>query len=591
MSGSSADHPSAGPPEGVKPPAPQPYGQGLRPGPPGGADPRSGHQGPGAGGWAVPEGAGPGVVPERGTPAEAGSEEARTEAPLRLSPKVLLTDPIRMLPSLFLPLAGVLFLGGFSPGSFMWAAAGVVGSVVFAAVRWLTFTYQIAGDRLELTRALISRSVRTIPLERIRGVDVSTPPLHRLLGIAVLRIDTGASGDDKQEGELDGVTVTEGERLKAVLLGHARARTARRVQAHGAAPVAGSGALGAEMPGVAVEPGEKAAGAAVHPAPERVFFVMPRKWLVYGPLSGAYLLTPFALLAGAVGLAFQWGSEFKVDRRIVMGLGEWLWEHPPLLAAVLILLLLAMPVVGAVMYAVFNWDFTLRAGEGYLIAGRGLVTRRSVSLEQRRVRGFEFVEGLAERWAGLGRAWAIVTGLGDSETRGQLLPVAPRDVVLGVVGEAVGPIATGLRAHPPAARRRRLFRAIFPWLVVAACTVPAALLWSGFWWVLAVPALLLAVLGVPLGLDRYRSLGHTYDGSRLSVRSGSLRRSQAVVEKRAVVGWTLRQTWFQRQAGLLTVIAGVGAGSGGYAALDVDEAEGPAFAAEVTPAWIVPFLL
>jgi len=160
-----------------------------------------------------------------------------------------------------------------------------------------------------------------------------------------------------------------------------------------------------------------------------------------------------------------------------------------------------------------------------------------------------------------------------------------------VLGEAVGPIATGLRAHPPAARRRRLFRAIFPWLVVAACTVPAALLWSGFWWVLAAPALLLAVLGIPLGLDRYRSLGHTYDGSRLSVRSGSLRRSQADVEKRAVVGWTLRQTWFQRQAGLLTVIAGVGAGSGGYAALDVGEAEGPAFAAEVTPAWIAPFLL
>lgn len=160
-----------------------------------------------------------------------------------------------------------------------------------------------------------------------------------------------------------------------------------------------------------------------------------------------------------------------------------------------------------------------------------------------------------------------------------------------MVGEAIGPIAAGLRPHPPAARRRRLFRAIFPWLVIAACAVTAALLWSGFWWVLAAPALLLALLGVPLGLDRYRSLGHTYDGSRLSVRSGSLRRSQAVVEQRAVVGWTLSQTWFQRRAGLLTVTAGVGAGTGGYAALDVGEAEGPTFAAEVTPVWLIPFLV
>ncbi|MEU8382071.1 PH domain-containing protein [Streptosporangium sp. NPDC048865] len=532
-----------------------------------------------------------------GAPPGAPGAWTPTERPLRLSPKVLLTDPIRMLPSLLLPLAGVLFLGGFSLGSFGWAGTAVVGSVVFAAVRWLTFTYQIVGDRLELTRSLISRSVRTIPLERIRGVDVSAPPLHRLLGIAVLRIDTGAGGDEKQEGELDGVTVEEGERLKAVLLWHARARTARRVQARGTAPEAGAVSGPADLTaGAPAGTQERAAGSSARhevgdTTPERVFFVMPRKWLAYGPLSGAYLLTPFALVAGAVGLAFQWGTELRIDRRVVVGAGEWLWEHPPLLVAAFVLLILAMPVIAVIMYAVFNWDFTLRASEGYLIAGRGLITRRSVSLERRRVRGFEFVEGPAERRAGLGRAWAIVTGLGDSETRGQLMPVAPRDVVLDVVGEAIGPIATGLRPHPPAARRRRLFRAIFPWLVIAALAVTAALEWSGLWWVLAVPALLLALLGVPLGLDRYRSLGHTYDGSRLSVRSGSLRRSQAVVEERAVVGWTLSQTWFQRRAGVLTVTAGVGAGTGGYAALDVGEAQGPAFAAEVTPAWLAPFLV
>jgi uncharacterized membrane protein YdbT with pleckstrin-like domain len=521
--------------------------------------------------------------------------------PLRLSPKVLLTDPIRMLPSLFLPLVGVLFLGGFSPRSFVWAAVGVIGSVAFAAVRWATFTYRIVDDRLELSRSLISRSVRTIPLERIRGVDVSAPPLHRLLGIAVLRIDTGASGDEKQEGELNGVTVAEAERLKAVLLWHARARMARRAQARGTAPRAGS-----DLPATAIDasgalsatsgaPPEISAHATVghevgDTTPERVFFVLPRRWLAYGPFSGSYLLTPFALLAGAGGLAFQWGSEFRIDGRLVVNAGEWLWGHPPLLIGVLILLVLAMPVVGMIMYGVFNWDFTLRGRDGYLIAERGLITRRSVSLERRRVRGFELVEGLVERRVGLARAWAIVTGLGDSATRGQLLPVVPRGIVLDVVGEAIGAVSSGLRPHPAAARKRRLFRAIFPWLVVVACASAAALVWSTYWWWLAVPAAILALLGIPLGLDRYRSLGHTYDGTRLSVRSGSLRRSQAVVEERAVVGWTLRQTWFQRRAGVLTVIAGVGAGAGGYAALDVGETEGVAFAAEVTPDWFASFV-
>ncbi|MFF4413878.1 PH domain-containing protein [Streptosporangium sp. NPDC001559] len=508
-----------------------------------------------------------------------GPEAPLPGPPLRLSPKVLLTEPIRMLPSLFLPLAGVLFVGGFSPGSFLWAALGVAGSVAYAVVRWATFTYRVAGDRLELTRALVSRSVRTIPLERVRGVDVSNPPLHRLLGIAVLKIDTGAGGEDKQEGELDGVTVAEAERLKAVLLRHAR--TGAQTGEGGRDPVA-----------VPAGPYQEGASTPVdRPQAERVLFVVPRRWLAYGPLSGAYLLTPFALAAGAVGLAFQWGNELRVDGRFLVGAGEWLWDHPVVLLVALVLLVLAMPVAGGVMYAVFNWDFTLRVREGYLVAGRGLLTRRSVSLERRRVRGFELVEGVAERWAGVARAWAVVTGLGDSQTRGQLLPVVPRSKALDVVGEAVGPTISRLRPHPPAARKRRLFRAVFPWLVVAVCAGAAGFVWSPLWWGPAAVALLLAVLGVPLGLDRYRSLGHAYDGARLSVRSGSLRRSQVVIEERAVVGWKLTQTPFQRQARVLTVTAGVGAGSGGYSAFDVGEAQGVAFAAEVTPAWLAPFLL
>jgi putative membrane protein len=480
--------------------------------------------------------------------------------PLRLSPKVLLIDPVRMLPSLLLPLVGVLFVGGFSARSYGYAAAGVIATVVFAVVRWVTFTYEIAGDRLETKRSLISRSVRTIPLERIRGVDVSTPPMHRLLGLAVLKIDTGASGGD-EEAKLDGVSLAEAERLKSVLL-----RRAARPEA--------------QVPDVA-------AGGPV----ERPIIAVPRRWLLYGPLSGAYLLTPFALAGGAVGLAFQWGDELGFGRDAAWSVGEWLWSHPYLLLLVVLLLVVAMPFVGGVMYAVFNWGFTLKRRDGYLVAERGLINRRSVSLESQRVRGYEIVDGLAERWAGVVRVWAIVTGLGDSQTRGQLLPDVPRAVAFQVTGHAIGPYLAALRGHPPVARNRRLFRAVFPWFVVVVLSAVAV--WATgmmLWWILLVLALILAGIGVPLGLDRYASLGHGYDGVRLAVRSGSLRRSQAVVERRAVVGWRLRQTWFQRRAGVLTLIAGVGAGKGGYSAIDVSEAQGAGFPAEVTPEWLAPFL-
>ncbi|MGW4470603.1 PH domain-containing protein [Nonomuraea sp. NPDC004354] len=491
------------------------------------------------------------------------------EAPgTKLSPKVLLIDPVRMLPSLLVPLVGVLFVGGFSPRSFGWAAVGVVGAVVFAVVRWATFSYRVAGDRLEIRRSLISRSVRTIPLERIRGVDVSTPPMHRLLGLAVVKIDTGASGGGEQEGELDGVTVAEAERLKSVLLRRARAVRAEEAR----------------------QPGDTLTEAPPPPPEERVIVKVPRAWLLYGPLSGAYLLTPFALAGGAIGLVLQWGNDLGL-RDVAWYAGEWLWRHPLLIVAAVVLLVLAMPFVATVMYAVFNWDFTLTEREGYLVAERGLITRRSVSLEARRTRGYEIVDALAERKAGVVRMWAIVTGLGDSETRGQLLPDVPRPMALEVAARAVGPFTAPLRPHPPIARNRRLFRAIAPWLAVAAAFAVLALATgTGLWWLVAGVALVLAGLGLPLGDDRYRSLGHGYDGRLLSVRSGSLRRAQAVVERRAVVGWRLRQTWFQRRAGVFTLIAGVGAGKGGYEAVDVSAAQAVGFPAEVTPEWMTPFL-
>ena len=494
---------------------------------------------------------------------ERGPWQGPGRAAQRLSPKVLLIDPVRTLPSLLLPLVGVLFVGGFSARSYAFAATGVIAAVVFSVVKWATFTYEIAGDRLETKRSLISRSIRTIPLERIRGVDISTPPMHRLLGLAVLKIDTGASGDE-EEAKLAGVTLEEAERLKAVLLRRAAppAPGAVQAQAHEPAPPA-----------------------------ERTIISVPRRWLLYGPLSGAYLLTPFAFAGGAVGLAFQWGDELGFGRDAAWSAGQWLWEHPYLLLAVAALLVVAMPFAGGLMYAVFNWDFRLMRRAGYLVAERGLINRRSVSLESRRVRGYEIVDGLAERWAGVVRVWAIVTGLGDSETRGQLLPDVPREVAFQVAGDAIGPYRGDLRPHPPVARQRRLFRAIAPWAAAALASVAGVwLTGTMIWWVVLVLTVLLAVAGVPLGLDRYASLGHGYDGRRLSVRSGSLRRAQAVVERRAVVGWRLRQTWFQRRAGVLTLIAGVGAGKGGYSAVDVSMAQAVGFAGEVTPEWLAPFL-
>jgi putative membrane protein len=111
---------------------------------------------------------------------------------------------------------------------------------------------------------------------------------------------------------------------------------------------------------------------------------------------------------------------------------------------------------------------------------------------------------------------------------------------------------------------------------------------AGWWWVVLV-GLALTVLGIPLGRGRYAALGHATGPRSFSVRSGWLVREQVLLQHRAVVGWQVRQSFFQRQAGLATVLACVGAGRGGYAAIDMAAGDIAGFALAASEPWAATF--
>ena len=70
---------------------------------------------------------------------------------------------------------------------------------------------------------------------------------------------------------------------------------------------------------------------------------------------------------------------------------------PPLVVAA-VLAVLVLAVAGAVVTAaVANWGFTLTRRGGTLVAERGLLSRRQVSLEHDRVRGYALAEPLLLR--------------------------------------------------------------------------------------------------------------------------------------------------------------------------------------------------
>ena len=113
------------------------------------------------------------------------------------------------------PPASAAGRGRSSPSS----SASPLLSLLTAALSWWRFSYADGPAAVVVTRGLLSRSVRTVPNDRIRGVEVEAPPLHRLFGLVRVRIDAaaGAAGKD-EELLIDGVPRAEGDRLRAAVL-------------------------------------------------------------------------------------------------------------------------------------------------------------------------------------------------------------------------------------------------------------------------------------------------------------------------------------------------------------------------------------
>ncbi|MGK5548623.1 PH domain-containing protein [Streptomyces sp. URMC 127] len=444
-----------------------------------------------------------------------------------------------------------------------WIGLAAIGAVfAFIAgsgvITWRRTRYRVTAEAIELHTGLFTRSVRAIPLHRVRNVDITANVVQRLLGLAVLRAGTGGGG---RSGELslDALARPEAVRLRAELL--ARAGTGR--------------------------------------AADPVLATADPRRLRYAPLTFWVVGGVFAV-AGAVwrvldGIGIEpWRIGFV--RRAFEDFGHSaLWLTIPLA----LLAIAALGSAGAVaLYAESWWNYRLEwTDEATLRVRHGLLTTRSVSIERARLRGVSLREPLLLRAGGGASVRAVAGGLGNKEenrSRSVVLPPASRDEALRVCGGVLGePFAPeGLTAHPRAALRRRVVRA-FAWCVLppavalavlGALLTPVLLYCAAGWLVLSAP------VAYGLARDAYRGLGHGFRGRLLYVRSGTFGRETVALDRSAVLAWTFTDTPFSRRAGLVTATAAVAGGEDGYRIRDMPAGSAAPFAEAVTPGILTEFL-
>jgi putative membrane protein len=483
----------------------------------------------------------------------------------RTDPRMLLIQPLVELAKALPVLVPLLLFGRSSAGGPPWGLIGALIVAVLAAVRWATTTYQITPHHIQVRKGLVRRTTRTVPRDRIRTVDVTAHPLHRLLGLARVAAGTGRSDQHGDEGiTLDGLTAARAESLREQL-----------VQRTDLQP----------------------APAQEEPIAEELVR-LDLSWVRFAPFTLSGVVTVLAL----AGVLWNAVNESHVDPTKVGPVNDveqHLRSVSLMVAALEVFggLLVVVCFASVVGYLLTYWAFRLdRLPQGTLHVSRGLLTRRATTIEGRRLRGAEVSQPLLLRGIGGARTLAITTGLrvGRGAERGGtvLVPPAPVSVARHVAAEVVGsagPVFAELRGHGPAATRRRYTRALAAaGLVLAAAGLAwwAGLLRAPAWWLVV----LVLPVAVVLAADRSRALGHLLVDDALVSSSGSLARRRTILAREGIIGWGLRSSWFQRRVGLVTLTATTAAGRQRYDVLDVPAETAVALAAYALPDLVVPFL-
>lgn len=474
-----------------------------------------------------------------------------TEEPAwhRLSPRMLLVHPVHEVWSQLPVLIGFVVLGS-ATGNHVWPLIVLAATVVLGVLRWFFTSYRIDDESVYLRTGVLRRRQLSVPRNRIRSVSVDARLLHRMLGLAVLKLGTGQEASRGEPAfELNGVQAAQVPYLRAVLL----------ADSLGPMPDQSQGRLLARW----------------RPS-----------WLRYAPLSFSGLVT----IGAIVGLAYQSGLGVRLQESDLTQAGLRAAQRTGVVVAISVgvIGLLVLSVLFAVVLSWLTYgNLVLRRDAGVLHLRHGLLRVRERTFDMSRLRGGTLRESLPVRLLRGARVNAVMTGVHGEGESSVLLPNCPTQIATDVLSELIADrnAVTGkLMSHGAVATRRRWTRGLMFPLLVFAALAGAQVFWAAptWWWVAAA---VLAVVCALLSADRARSLGHRVADGWLVSRSGSVERTRDCISCAGIIGWTIHQTYFQRRAGVATLVAATAAGRKSYRLLDVPADQAWAVAGAASP-WV-----
>ena len=442
---------------------------------------------------------------------------------------------------------------------FVLAPLGFVAGVGYGLASYYRFTYEITADTFDIASGVLSRRSREIPYRRVQNVDVSQSLVQRLLGLAVVSIETAGGGGT--EATLNAVDEDEAERIRTEI----RRRTAGDATGDTDTEATSTATDDASAESDADARGESAAVEANTDAdrsPTPLFALETRELLLYAltafrwgaavfPIVIVMLLFDVDSGAGPIPdfvleSARPFGGPESVDGAAVGSLVA--------LAAVASLQWLAATYVASALYTAANYyGFRLGRRGNDLVYERGLLQRYSGSIPADKIQSVTITDNPLQRLAGYAGLWVETAGYGpesggDSQSA---VPLADEERVYRFAEALTGAARPAFRRPSPTARRRYLARySLLAGGVVAGAFVVAQFSGLERWYLAAV-----VFLAVPPAAHlKYVNLGYFVGEDHLVLRSGFWRRRTTVIPYYRIQAISTRRSIFQRRLGLASLV-------------------------------------
>ncbi|WP_049923265.1 PH domain-containing protein [Halopiger djelfimassiliensis] len=425
--------------------------------------------------------------------------------------------------------------------TFVLAPLGFVVGVAYGVGYYYRFEYGITPDTFDVRSGVLSRRSREIPYRRIQNVDIAQGVVQRLLGLAVVSIETAGGGET--EATLSFVSESEAKRLQERI----RRRTAelkdrrRTADASGDSETDDRASTIADSPDSTAERPPKPDDEPT-PTPRRrqLFALEPTELFLYAFTSFQPAAVAGVLFVGFLVMDPDSGGGM-IQRFEILAL-------LPLLYGAVITYLLSVAYTFVTYYG-----FQLgRVGEDFVYE-RGLIQRYSGSIPAEKVQSVTVTDNPAQRLFGYAGLWIETAGYGPEGDGGSqsAVPLAERERVRTFTENLTGVESPQFNGPSPVARRRYLVRYSLIAAGVVAVAAAVSLVIGFERWYLA--AVVFAAVP-PAAHLRYAHLGYFVGEDHLVIRRGFWRRRTTVVPYYRIQTVSTRRSIFQRRLGLASLV-------------------------------------